>query len=109
MQPISSCREFFETINERFHPEKAQGIVATILYDLEGEDGGIWTVTVQDNTVWAEEGAVPNPNLTVKTKATDFVQIVNGDLNPMNAFMSGRIRGDNMNLAMKMIQFFNLA
>ena len=64
MRKISSCKEYFDTVHERFVPEQAQGVNATFVYELEGEGGGTWTVKVADGKLSVEPGTVPEPTVT---------------------------------------------
>ena len=82
---------------------KLTGIDAVILFDLSGEEGGKWTATLVDGQAKVEEGTTATPDMTISMAAPDLVAISNGKLNPMTAFMRGRIKisGDMM-LAMRL-------
>ncbi len=41
-----------------------------------------------------EKGVAPKPVCTVNTSDTDFVDLMTGKLNPMQAFSSGKITAD---------------
>jgi putative sterol carrier protein len=84
-------------------PSKVAGINAVILFDLSGEGGGKWTLKLADGRIELEEGETDPPAMTLSMSAQDFVTMTNGDLNPMAAFMQGKIRitGD-MSLAMRL-------
>ncbi|MDD2521231.1 MAG: SCP2 sterol-binding domain-containing protein [Anaerolineaceae bacterium] len=86
--------------------EKAKGIQATIQFSISGEGGGEWGVTVDDGKVVVEPGQMAKPQLIVKASANDALKLMHGELNPVGAFMSGKVKiiGD-MGLAMKL---FNL-
>jgi putative sterol carrier protein len=51
---------------------------------------------------------MPNPNMTMTAAASDYIDLINGVLNPMQAFMQGKIKiqGD-MSLAMKLQTLFS--
>jgi putative sterol carrier protein len=106
MRRISSCKEYFETVGERFQPEQAKGIQATFVYELEGADGGTWTVRVADGKISVEPGAVPDATVTYKMKAADYVQLANGDLNGAKAFLTRKLKvGGSIPMAQKMNKF----
>jgi len=46
--------------------------------------------------------------MTVRSSADDFYALVNGQLNPMQAFMMGKLKVTDMGLGMKMTQIFGL-
>jgi putative sterol carrier protein len=102
----TSCRDYFDNLSERFISDKAKGVDATYLFQLEGDGGGAWTVTVKDNTISVSEGAIPNPNVTFNMKASDYLDMANGDLGGMKAFMTRKLKvSGNIPLAQKMNDF----
>jgi putative sterol carrier protein len=88
--------------------EKLKGMDATILFDISGKDAGVWTVEVHDGDVTVEEGEVGSPEVTVQAASEDLIALIKGELNPMAAFMQGRlkVKGD-MSMAMKMQKLFS--
>jgi putative sterol carrier protein len=106
MRRIASCKEYFETVGERFLPEQAKGIQATFVYELEGADGGTWTVRVADGKISVEPGAVADATVTYKMKAADYVMLANGDLNGAKAFLTRKLKvGGSIPMAQKMNKF----
>jgi putative sterol carrier protein len=95
--------KLFEQMTSRFDSSKAEDINATIQFDLSGDNGGLYWVKMADGQAESGSGPVTNPNMTLKATADDWAAVANGELNPMQAFMSGRlkIQGD-MGLAMKL-------
>jgi len=96
-----TCRDLFETMHERFIPEKAQGFDASIAYSLTGEGGGEWTVRIVDQKCIVKEGIDPNAPTKVTVKAKDYFKMATGKLDPRVAFMLGKvkIKGDKTPLA----------
>ncbi|MEM7031597.1 MAG: SCP2 sterol-binding domain-containing protein [Chloroflexota bacterium] len=79
----------------------------TIQFDLSGEGGGTWNVTFADGKVSVNEGGSEDADLKLSMDATDFVDMTQGNLNPMQAFMGGKIKLDgDMGLAMKLQNLF---
>jgi putative sterol carrier protein len=99
--------EIFAQMSEAFQADKAGSLRATFQFNLSGEGGGDWTVTVADGTCTVAEGKAEKPNITIGMVADDFVKMVEGELSPVAAFMQGKIKlqGD-MNLAMKLQEIF---
>ena len=95
--------QLFVDMAENIDPAKTAGINATIQFDLSGDNGGLYWVKMADGSAESGSGRVENPKMTLRSSADDWVAVVNGDMNPMQAFMSGRlkIQGD-MGLAMKL-------
>ena len=84
-------------------PAKLQGINAVILFDLSGEGGGKWTLTVANGKAKVDQGQTATPNMTLSMAAKDLLALSNGELNAMSAFMQGKIRiSGDMSLAMRL-------
>ncbi|HYG65998.1 MAG TPA: SCP2 sterol-binding domain-containing protein [Anaeromyxobacteraceae bacterium] len=104
----SNVREVFETHipgRLRAKPDVVQKINAIYQFNISGPNGGHWSVDCTNPEARITEGQSPNAKCTVNATDLDFLNIVNGKLNPQMAFMSGKlkIQGD-MGLAMKLQQ-----
>jgi putative sterol carrier protein len=106
---ILSVSEIINKIPSAIKPEMISGIDAVIQFQIKGEGGGNWFLTLQDGTASVTEGMAQSPRLTLFANAQDFKNIVSGKLNGTQAFMLGKIKltGD-MNLAMKMVNLIKL-
>ncbi len=106
MHQISTCQEYFTTLEERFLAEQAAGVTATYLYELSGDNGGTWTVSVTDGVLAVAEGASENPSVTYKMKAENYVKLANGELNGTKAVLTRKLKvSGNILLAKKMNDF----
>jgi hypothetical protein len=103
-----SVRDVFE----RHMPEKLRGkpdvvakINAVYQFNISGPSGGQWSVDCTQPGGAIATGTSAGARCTVNCIDSDFLNIVNGKLNPQMAFMSGKlkIQGD-MGLAMKLQQ-----
>ena len=92
-----------------FRPEKAVGVDAVVQYNLTGEQGGDWIITIGDGKCSVKKGVAEAPRLTLTADAADYLNIITGKLNAMSAFAGGKLKlkGD-LNLAMKLMDFFKL-
>lgn len=101
--------QIFPEMVAHFNPEKAQGVEARIQFELSGDNGGSYWLSITQGTATAGTGQVERPQMIVKAKADDYAAMANGDLNPMQAFMSGRVKvqGD-MGMAMRFMSMFSL-
>lgn len=92
---------------DAFQPQNAAGIDAQIQLHLTGDQGGNWVVTIREQKLSVLEGIEPEPDLTFKAATQDLFAVVNGDLNPMQALMQGKVqfKGD-MSLAMRLLEVF---
>lgn len=99
---VTSVQDVFQRVIG-LDPSRLAGFNGVVLFDISGEGGGKWTLTVSEGKAKVEEGQTATPNLTVSVSADDFVAMASGQLNPVSAFMQGKFRvtGD-MGLAMRL-------
>ena len=107
MPDLADVKRTLKDLSASADREKLEGIDATILFDIKGPDGGLWTVDVDHGEITVEEGRSGSPDVTVEATSDDLVALINGDLGAMAAFMQGRlkVKGD-MSVAMKMQKLF---
>ncbi len=102
-------KEIFTGMEERFLPEKAAGVEATIQYNVKTDEGTkTWTVAFAGGKCETTEGAATNPRLTLELGLVDFVRLIFGQSEGTQLFMTGKLRlqGDMM-FAMQMQSFFD--
>lgn len=90
-----------------FQPEKAGGVDAKVLFHITGNQGGDWVATIKDRKLNVESGAALDPNLTISADTQDILKVVTGKLNPMSAYMQGKVQiNGDMGLAMRLLNLF---
>lgn len=99
-------KEIFSALQQKLdeNPGKVEGINATYFFNLS--ENGVphqYHIAVADGVAKVNEGGVDNPSITIFMDANDFLAVASGQLNPMTAFMGGKLKlqGDMM-LAMKL-------
>ncbi len=104
----AKIRRMMADMPAAFNPEKAEGVNAVIQYNLTGEGGSQWQSRIAGGVCTVEEGVAENPTLTITMDANDYVEMMAGRLDGMQAFMTGKIKvsGDIM-LASRLMTFFN--
>jgi len=102
--------ELFKKMPQALIAEKAKDVQAIIQIELSGDEGGIWVVNIDDGQCHITTEPVDKPDMAIAMAADDYMAMTRGELNPMNAFMQGKIKvqGD-MNLAMKFQGMFRSA
>lgn len=96
-----------DMLPDLFLPERAAGVDVDIQAHLTGEGGGDYVLMIHDQQVVAREGTVENPNITVTASASDALDIANERLDPMRAFLTGKVRlSGDMRLAMSLVGLF---
>jgi putative sterol carrier protein len=107
MSMPSTAREFIEAMPLAFQSEKARGVKAAYQFELTGEGGGKWVVEIAEGECRVREGTTASPDVTLTMSASDYVAIAKGELDPVKAFMGGRIKfKGNMSLLMKLPTLF---
>ncbi len=98
-----SVQELFTELPKRFDPEAWGSQDATLAFEVKGAQGGQWVADIRNRELEVREGAAENADMTLIAEDKDLLAMVNGDLNPVTAFMQGKVRiqGD-MSLAMKL-------
>lgn len=99
--------ETFETMQSIFNPAAAAGMNKTIQWNISGDDAGKWAFKIADQKCELIPGGVEKPDLTMSMTDKDWLAIAEGKLDPMNAFMTGKVKtaGDVM-LAMRIANIF---
>jgi putative sterol carrier protein len=93
-----SVKDVFAAMPNAFKPEAAAGVDVVFQYNISGPGGGDWIVTVKDQTCEVTEGQAESPTTTIKMAEEDFLAMLSGQLQPMTAFTSGKLKieGDMM-------------
>jgi len=107
---MSKPADFFANLEDKVNKDKAAGMNAVYQFDISGDDGGQWAVTIADGDAKVAEGTAENPSITISMTDENFVDLVTGKLNGQTAFLTGKlkIQGD-MTLAMKLQTVFNFS
>jgi len=92
----SKLEDIFNTMEERFRPEGAEGVDAVFCYDITGEGGGKWRVTVRGGELKVEktEGDLEGCSVTITTDPKTFIGVTLGKIDGGEAFSSGKIKVD---------------
>jgi putative sterol carrier protein len=100
--------QIFQGMVQRLDTSKTAGINASVQFDLSGDAGGMYWLRIADDGVETGLGPVDGAKMTLKASADDFASMIGGQLNPMQAFMTGKIKivGDT-GLALKLMPLIN--
>lgn len=104
MASLQELAQLFETMQGRFDSQRAEGVNATVQFDLTGAEVQPFWVKIADGQFQYGQGQTENPRMTLITDADNFVSMMHGDVDPMKLFMMGKIKvkGDT-SVAMKLL------
>jgi putative sterol carrier protein len=106
---MANVAEIFDNMCDNFKADKAGDMNAVIQFDLSGDDGGQWYVAIDNGSCNVNKGTTSDPTSTIRMSASDYADMVSGDLNPMSAFMSGKIKVEgDLNTVMKFQQIMGM-
>ena len=97
----------FEKIPRNTLTLALEGVNALIQLNASGEGGGNYNMRIANGALNMQEGVAESPSVTINVAAKDWVDIINGKLDPTKAFMTGKlsIAGD-LGLMMRFQRMF---
>jgi putative sterol carrier protein len=103
-----TIQKLLELAPKALIPSMAAGVEATVQLHLTGDQGGDWMIIIEDEALSVKPGISQNPRIKLTADAGDVLNMANGKLDPMQAFMLGKLKisGDTA-LALKLTTMFN--
>jgi putative sterol carrier protein len=102
-----SARQLIEEMPELFRGERAGRANVVVQFQISGEEGGNWYVTIRDKTCTVAEGLAESPDATVRVDASDYVALSTGKLGSMKAFATGKVKASgDLSLLQRMERWF---
>ena len=94
-EPVPGAH-LFEGMLERFIPEKAAGVNASVSYNITGGGGGQWTITIKDAQIQLTEEVLPSPTVYIVASDRNYHDVATGTLDSLTAVVTGRmtVEGD---------------
>jgi putative sterol carrier protein len=100
------AKEFLFSLPVKANPDAIEGLSTTFHFEIS--DSGNYTVSLQDGKLEVTEGLNGEASCSVKTTAESFSKLVSGDLNPMMAMMTGKLKISNPGEMLKYAKIFGL-
>ena len=99
--------EIFQRMTATFLPEKAAGVSAVVAYHITGEGGGDYSSIIKEGAYTLETGLRADAQATLTMAAADWIALNEGSLDPMTAFVSGKLKiAGDQGLAQKFPRYF---
>lgn len=84
-------------------PEHIKGMETSYAFDLSGEEGGQFGLSIKDGTVVVSSGQLPEADCTLKMSVKDFKKLLAGNLNSTASYMMGKLKVQgSLGLALKL-------
>ncbi len=105
----TTINDLFDLLCRSFQPERAAGVDTVIQVHLTGEKGGDYGIVIKDQTLSTIQGVLATASLKLEAAAQDILDMFEGKLDPMRAFMQGKLRliGDKA-MALKLTTLFRI-
>jgi putative sterol carrier protein len=100
-----TSKEFLMNLPSKVNTKAIDGMNTIFHFDLEGESGGQVTVKVEEGNMTILEGLVGSPDCKVSATEENFKKVLKGELNPMMAILTGKLKISNQ---MEMMKFGKL-
>jgi 3-hydroxy-3-methylglutaryl CoA synthase/NAD(P)-dependent dehydrogenase (short-subunit alcohol dehydrogenase family)/putative sterol carrier protein len=94
----ADVKGIFAKMPQAFNAAAAAGKSLVFQFSISGPGGGDWMVAVKEGTCNVEAGKAEKPTTTIKMADADFLQLIAGKLDAMQAYSSGKLKveGDIM-------------
>lgn len=102
-----TAKEIMLGLPARLKTEEAAGQSGTFHFQLEGETGGDFTVSVADGACTVTEGLSGEADCIISAAANDFEDAEEGRVNKQMAVMMGKIKISNLGAMLKFMGLFS--
>ena len=103
-----TSREFLYALPTKVSPSVIEGLDTVFHFDLEGDHGGQYTITIANNQIAVSDGLNGEPKCVVRATAENFINLATGELNPMMAVLTGKVKISNQGEMLRYAKIFGL-
>ena len=104
---MADIQNVLKGLSGQFDASAAAGLDITFQFDIS--DGEAFYIHVHDSRYDVTDGTHDDPSVTLIADTETFVGIMTGEINGMQAFMTGKLRTEgNMMLATKLGDLFKV-
>ena len=108
MSKPKTLQQAIEGMTISLNPDEAKDLDATIQFNISGENGGNYYLTIANEKCDFAKGLTPSPTLTIETPADIWLKIARKELSGAMALMTGKYKASGkMGLLMKMDKIFS--
>lgn len=101
---MSTVEDGLELVKQKFNPEKAKDVKKLVMqYVIEGEGGGKWYATVENQEIKIEEGEAERSQATMKFVSVDaFLKMIKGEVDGMQGFTMGLVKPEGPRVVLEL-------
>lgn len=103
-----NATEFLLGLPEKINKSVLEGHDTRFHFILSGDEEKEVTLTIQNSELTAVEGLVGEPKCVVKSSESNLMKLVNKDLNPMMALLTGKLKISNQGEMLKYAKILGL-
>lgn len=89
---MSDTQAMFDTMASRFNATAAADLNAVFQYKLD--EGATYYAAIADGSCAVKQGEHDDPSVTLSMDSQTFQEVLDGETDGMQAFMTGRIRAE---------------
>lgn len=102
---MADSNAVIDSLKSRFDPQAAKGMDDVFQFHISDADD--YYLVVQDGNLDVHQGEHDDPSVALTTDSATLKGVMNGDINGMQAFMSGKLKASgNLMLATKLTSLF---
>jgi putative sterol carrier protein len=107
MSTPNTAREIILSLEQRFLPDRVDEAIDIVFhFDISGDNGGQFTVHIEDDTCKVSEGLEGEAKCVITCTDKVYEDVELGRTNAQMAFMMGKIKISNIMAMMKFIECF---
>lgn len=103
-----TSRDFLYALPSKVSPSAIEGLETIFHFDLEGNNGGQYTITVGEGKVNVTDSLTGEAKCVVRSTGDHFVSLATGELNPMMAVLTGKVKISNQGEMIRFAKIFGL-
>ena len=103
-----TAKEFLIGLPEKVSKDAIDGVNTLFHFQLDGEEGEHVTVGIKDGVAYSKEGLEGEATCVVRAKSDNLLKVLKGDLNPMMAVLTGKLKISNQGEMLKYAKIFGL-
>ena len=101
-----NAKEFLFKLPSKVNPDVLEGLSTVFHFDVT--DSGQYTVSLADGKLDVQEGLQGESKCKVTISNDNFAKLIGGELNPMMAMMTGKLKISNIGEMTKYAKIFGL-